>query len=129
MNKTIAPAANQSSVTSPICLTDESQANREHKPPDHEIRSAFENLLRLHSSAGEAVAQFAVVGAIRQVIFRPGSLIFLTYERDARAARDAVNRLGDPNAASLMGEIVKLADRMSQLEASLPPAGRDTMDF
>jgi hypothetical protein len=88
---------------------------------DQEIITAFEKLNHLHSSAGEAVAQFAAIGAIRQVIFRPGSVIFVTYERDAREARDAVKLLGDPKATALMDEIVDLTQRMIQLEAALPP--------
>jgi hypothetical protein len=95
---------------------------KQNATTDLEIRTAFETLLRLHSAAGEAVAQFAAAGAIRQVIFRPGSLIFVTYQRDARDARSAVNQLGDSKASALMEEIVNLAERMIQLEASLPPA-------
>jgi hypothetical protein len=89
---------------------------------DQEIRTAFETVLRLHSSAGEAVGQFAAIGAIREVIFRPGSLIFVTYERHAREARDAVTRLGDLKATRLMDEMIKLAERMIRVEAALPPA-------
>ena len=88
---------------------------------DQEIIAAFEKLNHLHSSAGEAVAQFAAIGAIRQIIFRPGSVIFVAYERDAREARDAVKLLGDPKATALMDEIVDLTQRMIQLEAALPP--------
>jgi hypothetical protein len=65
---------------------------------DQEIITAFEKLHRLHSTSGEAVGQFAAIGAIREVIFRPGSVIFAAYERDAREARDAVKLLGDPKA-------------------------------
>jgi hypothetical protein len=88
---------------------------------DQEIITAFEKLHRLHSTSGEAVGQFAAIGAIREVIFRPGSVIFVAYERDAREARDAVNLLGDPKATALMEEIVNLTQRMIQLEAALPP--------
>ena len=123
MNKATAPSASQSSVSHPIGLTDESQVtNREHKPTDEEIRAAFEKLLHLHSAAGEAVAQFAAAGAIRQVIFRPGSEIFAAYEWGARGTRDAVNPLGDRKATALIDEILSLAHRMIRLEASLPPA-------
>src|SRR5438105_15233682 len=96
---------------------------------DEEIITAFEKLHRLHSTSGEAVGQFAAIGAIRVVIFRPGSTIFVAYERDAREARDAVKLLGDPNAAGLMDEIVNLTQRMIQLEAALPPARRDIRDL
>jgi hypothetical protein len=89
---------------------------------DQNIITAFEKLYHLHSSAGEAVAQFAAIGAIRQVIFRPGSVIFVAYERDAHDARDAVKLLGEPKATALMDEIVNLTQRMLQLEAALPPA-------
>src|SRR5690242_960369 len=89
---------------------------------DHEITTAFQKLLHLHSVAGEAVAQFAAAGAIRQVIFRPGSEIFAAYEWGAREVREAVNQLGDPKATALMDEILSLTHRMIQLEASLPPA-------
>ena len=88
---------------------------------DQEIISAFEKLHHLHSTSGEAVGQFSAIGAIRQVIFRPGSVIFVAYEQDAREARDAVNRLGDPKATALMDEIVNLTQRMIQLESALPP--------
>jgi len=89
---------------------------------DQEIRTAFETLLRLHSSAGEAVGQFAAIGAIREVIFRPGGLIFVTYERDARETRQAVTRLGDVKATALMDEMINLTERMIRVEAALPPA-------
>ena len=89
---------------------------------DHDIITAFEKLHRLHSTSGEAVGQFAAIGAIRQVIFRPGSTIFVAYERDARGARDAVKLLGDPKATGLMDEMMNLTQRMIQLEATLPPA-------
>ena len=88
---------------------------------DQEIITAFEKLNRLHFYSGEAVAQFAAIGAIRQVIFRPGSVIFVTYEQDAREAREAIKLLGDPKATALMDEIVSLTERMIQLEATLPP--------
>lgn len=90
---------------------------------DQEIVTAFEKLHHLHSSAGEAVAQFAAIGAIREVIFRPGSVIFVAYERDAREARDAVKLLGDLKANALMDEIMNLTQRMIQVEAA-PPAVR-----
>jgi len=51
---------------------------------DQEITTAFDKLNRLHFYSGEAVAQFAAIGAIRQIVFRPGSVIFVTYEQDAR---------------------------------------------
>ena len=89
---------------------------------DQEIITAFEKLHRLHSTSGEAVGQFAAIGAIRQVIFRPGSTIFVAYERDAREARDAIKLLGDPKATALMDEMMNLTQRMIQLEAALPPA-------
>ena len=89
---------------------------------DQDITTAFHKLHHLHSTSGEAVGQFAAIGAIRHVIFRPGSVIFASYERDAREARDAIKLLGDLRATGLMDEIVNLADRMVQLEATLPPA-------
>jgi len=89
---------------------------------DQEIITAFEKLHHLHSTAGEAVGQFASIGAIRQVIFRPGSIIFVAYERAASETRDAVKLLGDPKATALMDEIVNLTQRMIQFEAALPPA-------
>ena len=89
---------------------------------DQEIITAFEKLHRLHSTSGEAVGQFAAIGAIREVIFRPGSTIFVAYERDAREARDAVKLLGDPKPTALMDEMVNLTQRMIQVEAALPPA-------
>jgi hypothetical protein len=96
---------------------------------DQEIITAFEKLHRLHSTSGEAVGQFAAIGAIREVIFRPGSVIFVAYERDAREARDAVKLLGDPKATALMDEIVNLTQRMIQLEAALPPVRPDSRDL
>jgi hypothetical protein len=95
---------------------------------DQEITTAFQKLHHLHSTSGEAVGQFAAIGAIRQVIFRPGSLIIVAYERDAREARDAVKLLGDSKATALMDELVKLTQRMIQLEAALPPARPYTRD-
>ena len=92
---------------------------------DQEIVAAFEKLYHLHSSAGEAVAQFAAIGAIREVIFRPGSVIFAAYERDAREARDAVKLLGDLKANALMDEIMNLTQRMIRVEAALRPYTRD----
>jgi hypothetical protein len=89
---------------------------------DQEIITAFEKLHRLHSTSGEAVGQFAAIGAIRQVIFRPGSTIFVAYERDASEARDAVKLLGDPKASALIDEMMNLTQRMIQVEAALPPA-------
>jgi len=89
---------------------------------DQNIITAFEKLHRLHSTSGEAVGQFAAIGAIREVIFRPGSTIFVAYERDAREAQDAINLLGDPKATGLIDELVNLTQRMIQLEATLPPA-------
>jgi hypothetical protein len=89
---------------------------------DQEIITAFQKLHHLHSTSGEAVGQFAAIGAIREVIFRPGSVIFVVYERDAREARDAVKPLGDSKATALMDEIVNLTERMIKLEVSLPPA-------
>ena len=101
-----------------------------HNPmTDQRISNAFEKLLHLHSSSGEAVGQFSAIGAIRQVIFRPGSVIFTAYEKDAREARDAVKLLGDPKAEALMDEIVNLAQRMIQLEAALPPVRPYIVDF
>lgn len=122
MNKTTTALA-QSLVTRPSGQTDESQAaNRERKPAtDAEIRTAFEKLFHLHSAAGEAVAQFAAIGAIRQVIFRPGSEIFSAYERGAREVREALKPLGDAKATALMDEILSLSHRMVRLETSLPP--------
>jgi hypothetical protein len=96
---------------------------------DQRISTAFEKLLHLHSSSGEAVGQFSAIGAIRQVIFRPGSVIFGAYEKDAREARDAVKLLGDPKATALVNEIVNLAQRMIQLEAALPPVRPYIVDF
>ena len=96
---------------------------------DPEITTAFHKLHHLHSTSGEAVGQFAAIGAIREVIFRPGSVIFVVYERDAREARDAIKLLGDPKATALMDEIVDLTQRMIQLEASLPPARPLTRDL
>ena len=96
---------------------------------DQEIITAFEKLHRLHSTSGEAVGQFAAIGAIRQIIFRPGSSIFVAYERDAREARDAVKLLGDPKATALMEEIVNLTQRMIQFEAALPPVRPDSRDL
>ena len=96
---------------------------------DQEIITAFEKLHRLHSTSGEAVGQFAAIGAIREVIFRPGSVIFVAYERDAREARDAVKLLGDPKAPALMDEIVNLTQRMIQFEAALPPVRPDSRDL
>jgi hypothetical protein len=123
MNKTAAPSAYRLVTARPIGLTSERQAEIEGKPmADQKIRTAFEKLLRLHSSAGEAVAQFAAIGAIREIIFRPGSQIFVAYELDARAARDAVKLLEDPKANALMNQIVSLTERMIQVEAALPPA-------
>ena len=84
--------------------------------------NAFEKLLHLHSAAGEAVAQFAAIGAIREVIFRPGSVIFDAYQRDAEDARSAIDSLGNSKANALMTEIVNLAQRMVRLESALPPA-------
>jgi len=89
---------------------------------DQNIITAFEKLHRLHSTSGEAVGQFAAIGAIREVIFRPGSTIFVAYERDAGEARDAVKLLGDPKATGLMDQMMNLTQRMIQLEATLPPA-------
>jgi hypothetical protein len=96
---------------------------------DQEIITAFEKLHRLHSTSGEAVGQFAAIGAIRQVIFRPGSTIFVAYERDANEARDAVKLLGDPKATALIDEMMNLTQRMIQLEAALPPARPDINDL
>jgi hypothetical protein len=89
---------------------------------DQEITAAFQKLHHLHSTSGEAVGQFAAIGAIRQVIFRPGSAIFVAYERDACEARDAIKLLGDPKATALMDEVVNLTQRMIRVEAALPPA-------
>jgi len=96
---------------------------------DEEIITAFEKLHRLHSTSGEAVGQFAAIGAIREVIFRPGSSIFVAYERDARETRDAVELLGDSKATALMDEMVNLTQRMIQIEAALPPARPYTRDL
>ncbi len=93
---------------------------------DQELVTAFEKLHHLHSSAGEAVAQFAAIGAIREVIFRPGSVIFVAYKRDAREARDAVKLLGDLKANALMEEMMNLTQRMIQFEAALPPVRPDS---
>lgn len=95
---------------------------------DQDIITAFEKVHRLHSTSGEAVGQFAAIGAIREVIFRPGSTIFVAYERDAREVRDALTLLGDPKATGLMDEIMNLTHRMIQLEATLPPARSNTPD-
>ncbi len=131
MNKTTDPSAYQLQATRSIGLATEAQAgSRKHKPmTDQEIITAFEKLYHLHSSAGEAVAQFAAIGAIRQVIFRSGSVIFVAYEQDAREARDAVKLLGDPKASALMDEIVNLTQRMIQLEAALPPVRHYSRDL
>lgn len=131
MNKTTSSTASQLLATRPIGLTSGAQTGSgKHKAmTDQEIRTAFEKLLLLHSSAGEAVAQFAAIGAIREVIFRPGGRIFVAYERDAREASDAVKRLGDPKAIALMGEILNLTERMIQLEAALPPSRPYTADL
>lgn len=128
MNKTTGPSTHQLLATRPIGLTSGAQAgSRKPKPmSDQEIITAFEKLHRLHSTSGEAVGQFAAIGAIREVIFRPGSVIFVAYERDAREARDAVKLLGDPKATALMDEIVNLTQRMIQLEAALPPVRPDS---
>jgi hypothetical protein len=91
--------------------------------------SAFEKLLHLHSAAGEAVAQFAAIGAIREVIFRPGSVIFDAYQRDAQDARSAIDSLGDSKASALMAEVVDLARRMARFESTLPPAQPLTRDL
>ena len=93
---------------------------------DQEIITAFEKLHHLHSYSGEAVAQFAAIGAIRQIIFRPGSSIIVAYEREAREAQDAVKLLDDPKATALTEEIVNLIQRMIQLEAALPPVRPDS---
>jgi hypothetical protein len=131
MNKTTGPSTHQLLATRPIGLTSGAQAgSRKPKPmSDQEIITAFEKLHRLHSTSGEAVGQFAAIGAIREVIFRPGSVIFVAYERDAREARDAVKLLGDPKATALMDEIVNLTQRMIQLEAALPPVRPDSRDL
>ena len=131
MNKTTGPSTHQLLATRPIGLTSVAQAgSRKPKPmSDQEIITAFEKLHRLHSTSGEAVGQFAALGAIREVIFRPGSVIFVAYERDAREARDAVKLLGDPKATALMDEIVNLTQRMIQLEAALPPVRPDSRDL
>jgi hypothetical protein len=89
---------------------------------DQDITTAFHKLHHLHSTSGEAVGQFAAIGAIRQVIFRPGSAIFVAYERDAYEARDAIKLLGDPKSTALMDEVVNLTQRMIRVEAALPPA-------
>jgi hypothetical protein len=124
MNKTTDPSAPPLPATRPIGLTSGSLAatRKDTTMTDEQIRSAFENLLRLHSSTGEAVAQFSAIGAIREVIFRPGGLIFVAYERDARDAQRAVELLGDPAASALIEEMVNLTQRMIQVEAALPPA-------
>jgi hypothetical protein len=96
---------------------------------DQEIITAFEKLHRLHSTSGEAVGQFAAIGAIRQVIFRPGSTIFDAYERDASDARDAVRLLADPKATPLMDEIMNLTQRMIRVEAALPPVRPSIRDL
>lgn len=131
MNKTTGPSAYQLLAARPIGLTSGAQAgSRNYKPmTDQEIITAFEKLHHLHSTSGEAVGQFAAIGAIRQVIFRPGSVIFIAYERDAREARDAIKPLGDPKATALMDEIVNLTQRMIQLEAALPPVRPDSRDL
>src|SRR5258708_35344636 len=131
MNKTTGPSAHQLLATRPIGLTSGAQAgSRKHKPmTDQEITTAFEKLNHLHSYSGEAVGQFAAIGAIRQIIFRPGSSIIVAYERDAREARDAVKLLGDPKATALMEEIVNLTQRMIQFEAALPPFRPDSRDL
>ena len=128
---TTGPSTHQLLATRPIGLTSGAQAgSRKPKPmSDQEIITAFEKLHRLHSTSGEAVGQFAAIGAIREVIFRPGSVIFVAYERDAREARDAVKLLGDPKATALMDEIVNLTQRMIQLEAALPPVRPDSRDL
>ena|ERR1700730_7644987 len=123
MNKTTGPSTHWPNQLS---------AGWQQKPKpmsDQEIITAFEKLHRLHSTSGEAVGQFAAIGAIREVIFRPGSVIFVAYERDAREARDAVKLLGDPKATALMEEIVNLTQRMIQFEAALPPVRPDSRDL
>jgi hypothetical protein len=127
MNKTTESPAYQLLTTRPRGLTNRAQAEIVDKPmSDQEIITAFEKLLRLHSTSGEAVGQFA---AIREVIFRPGSVIFVAYERDAREARYSVKLLGDPKATTLMEEIVNLTQRMIQFEAALPAVRPYTRDF
>src|SRR3954454_5418191 len=113
MNKTTAPFAYQLRAIRSISLTSEAQAGNRNPTPmsDQEIITAFEMLHRLHSTSGEAVGQFAAIGAIRQVIFRPGSTIFVAYERDAREARNAVKLLGDRKACALADAMVNLSER------------------
>src|SRR5947207_3058443 len=131
MNKTTGPSTHQLLATRPIGLTSVAQAgSRKPKPmSDQEIITAFEKLHHLHSYSGEAVAQFAAIGAIRQIIFRPGSSIIVAYEREAREAQDAVKLLDDPKATALMEEIVNLIQRMIQLEAALPPVRPDSREL
>src|SRR5690348_8746914 len=110
MNKTTGPSTIQLPADRRLGLTGATHPqSRTPKPMTRqESNSAFEKLLHLHSAAGEAVAQFAAIGAIREVIFRPGSVIFDAYQRDADDARTAVSSLGDSKADSLMTEIVNL---------------------
>jgi hypothetical protein len=131
MDKMIAPSTYQSSATHSIGLTGAAQPGKRALQPmtDRNINTAFDKLLHLHSAAGEAVAQFAAIGAIREVIFRPGSVIFDAYERDAKEAQLAIQSLGDPKADALMAEIMNLAHRMVQLESKLPPAQPLTKDL
>ena len=120
MNKTTSPPASQLAVTCPIGLTSGRTEPEDTRITDQEIITAFEKLNRLHFYSGEAVAQFAAIGAIRQIIFRPGSNIIVAYERDAREARDAVKLLGDPKATALMDEVVNLIQWMIQRALSQP---------
>jgi len=67
MNKTTGLSTIQLPVDRRIGLTGAAQPqSRTPKPMTHqESSNAFEKLLDLHSAAGEAVAQFAAIGAIR----------------------------------------------------------------
>ena len=85
-------------------------------------------MYHLYSSAGEGGSPVRREGNPPDH-FSSGSQIFGAYERDAREARDAVELLGDEKATDLMDEIVKLAQRMVQLEAALPPVRPYTLDF
>jgi hypothetical protein len=123
VNKTAVLPADKRPATRCSGLTSGLEAEIELQTmKDNEIITAFEKLHRLHSTSGEAVGQFAAIGAIREVIFRPGSTIFVAYERDGRETQEAVSRLGDHKAAALMNEMMNLTGRMIQLEATLPPA-------
>jgi hypothetical protein len=121
MNKTTTPPGSQLLTVGAIGLTKCGSEVEDRPITAQKIITAFEKLNHLHFYSGEAVAQFAAIGAIRQIIFRPGSSIIIAYESDAREARKAVELLQIPRATALIDEIVNLTKRMIQFEAALPP--------